>query len=95
MDAEVVQLVSLASRSYAFVYALRCRIDDATDIEQLKEDIERIEGEKAVNDKRMRMLMTRIDSLDPADRSYEHKLNELQRRLDDLYDRDAGLGDAL
>lgn len=95
VDAEVVQLVSLASRSDAFVDALRRRIDDATDIEQLKEDIERIEGEKAANDKRMRMLMTQIDSLDPADRSYERKFNDLQRRLDDLYDRDAGLSDAL
>ena len=95
VDAEVIQLVSLASRSDAFVDALRRRIDDATDIEQLKEDIERIEGEKAANDKRMRMLMTQIDSLDPADRSYERKFNDLQRRLDDLYDRDAGLSDAL
>lgn len=95
VDAEVVQLVSLASRSDAFVDALRRRIDDATDIEQLKEDIERIEGEKAANDKRMRMLMTQIDSLDTADRSYERKFNDLQRRLDDLYDRDAGLSDAL
>ena len=95
VDAEVVQLVSLASRSDAFVDALRRRIDDATDIEQLKDDIERIEGEKAANDKRMRMLMMQIDSLDPADRSYERKFNDLQRRLDDLYDRDAGLSDAL
>lgn len=95
VDAEVVQLVSLASRSDAFVDALRRRIDDATDIEQLKDDVERIEGEKAANDKRMRMLMTQIDSLDPADRSYERKFNDLQRRLDDLYDRDAGLSDAL
>lgn len=79
----------------AFVDALRRRIDDATDIEQLKDDVERIEGEKAVNDKRMRMLMTQIDSLDPSDRSYERKFNDLQRRLDDLYDRDAGLSDAL
>lgn len=87
--------MSLASRSDAFVDALRRRIDDATDIEQLRDDIERIEGEKAANDKRMRMLMTQIDSLDPADRSYERKFNDLQRRLDDLYDRDAGLSDAL
>ena len=63
---------------------------DATDIERLKDDVERIEGEKAANDKRMRMLMTQIDSLDPADRSYERKFNDLQRRLDALYDRDAG-----
>ena len=95
VDAEVVQLVSLASRSDAFVDALRRRIDDATDIEQLKDDVERIEGEKAANDKRMRMLMTQIDSLDPADRSYERKFNDLQRRLDDLYDRDAGFSEAL
>lgn len=39
VDAEVVQLVSLASLSDAFVDALYRRIDDATDIEQLKEDI--------------------------------------------------------
>ena len=43
----------------------------------------------------MRMLITQIDSLDPSDRSYERKFNDLQRRLDDLYDRDAGLSDAL
>lgn len=95
VDAEVVQLVSLASRSDAFVDALRRRIDDATDIEQLKEDIERIEGEKAANDKRMSMLITQIDSLDTADRSYERKFNDLQRRLDNLYERDAGFSDAL
>ena len=41
------------------------------------------------------MLITQIDSLDPSDRSYERKFNDLQRRLDDLYDRDAGLSDAL
>lgn len=50
---------------------------------------------KAANDKRMRMLMTQIDSLAPADRSYERKFNDLQRRLDDLYDRDAELSEAL
>lgn len=55
----------------------------------------RIEGEKAANDKRMCMLMTQIDSLDPTDRSYERKFNDLQRRLDDLYDRDAGFSEAM
>ena len=43
----------------------------------------------------MRMLMNQIDALDPADRSYERKFNDLQRRLDDLYDRDAGFQEAL
>ena len=48
-----------------------------------------------MNDKRMRMLMMQIDSLDHADRSYERKFNDLQRRLDDLYEQDAGFSEAL
>ena len=95
MDAEVVEMVKLASRSDAFVEALRRRINDETDVEQLREDAERIGREQAANDKRMRMLMNQIDALDPADRSYERKFSDLQRRLDDLYDRDAGFQEAL
>lgn len=59
------------------------------------EDAERIGREQAANDKRMRMLMNQIDALDPADRSYERKFSDLQRRLDDLYDRDADFQEAL
>ena len=95
VDAEVVEMVKLASRSDAFVEALRRRINDETDVEQLREDAERIGREQAANDKRMRMLMNQIDALDPADRSYERKFSDLQRRLDDLYDRDAGFQEAL
>ena len=95
VDAEVVEIVKLASRSDAFVEALRRRINDETDVEQLREDAERIGREQAANDKRMRMLMNQIDALDPADRSYERKFSDLQRRLDDLYDRDAGFQEAL
>ena len=69
VDAEVVEMVKLASRSDAFVEALRRRINDETDVEQLREDAERIGREQAANDKRMRMLMNQIDALDPADRS--------------------------
>ena len=95
VDAEVIEMVKLASRSDAFVEALRRRINDETDVEQLREDAERIGREQAANDKRMRMLMSQIDALDPADRSYERKFSDLQRRLDDLYDRDAGFQEAL
>ena len=95
VDAEVVEMVKLASRSDAFVEALRRRINDETDVEQLREDAEHIGREQAANDKRMRMLMNQIDALDPADRSYERKFSDLQRRLDDLYDRDAGFQEAL
>ena len=58
-------------------------------------DAQRFELTRYAENHDMRMLMTQIDSLDPADRSYERKFNDLQRRLDDLYDRDAGLSDAL
>ncbi len=58
-------------------------------------DTQRFELTRYAENHDMRMLMTQIDSLDPADRSYERKFNDLQRRLDDLYDRDAGLSDAL
>lgn len=84
VDAEVVEMVKLASRSDAFVEALRRRINDETDVEQLREDAERIGREQAANDKRMRMLMNQIDALDPADRSYERKFSDLQRLLDAL-----------
>ena len=72
VDAEVVQLVSLASRSDAFVDALRVALTTRR-TRAAEGRVERIEGEKAANDKRMRMLMTQIDSLDPSDRSYERK----------------------
>ena len=78
VDAEVIEMVKLASRSDAFVEALRRRINDETDVEQLREDAERIGREQAANDKRMRMLMNQIDALDPADRSYE----SAKRKLD-------------
>lgn len=94
VDAEVIEMVKLASRSDAFVEALRRRISDETDVEQLREDAERIGREQEANDKRMRMLMNQIDTLDPADRSYERKFSDLQRRLDDLYDRDASFQEA-
>lgn len=42
VDAEVIEMVKLASRSDAFVEALRRRINDETDVEQLREDAERI-----------------------------------------------------
>lgn len=61
------------------------------DIEKLEADVERIGKALDNNKAARRMLSRKLDSLDVSDRSYERKYEDMQARLDKLYDECADI----
>ena len=64
-------------------------------IEKLEADVERIGKALENNEAARRMLSRQLDALDASDRSYERKYEDMQSRLDRLYDEGADIEDAL
>ena len=70
---------------------MRDELDAAVDIEKLEADVERIGKALDNNKAARRMLSRKLDSLDVSDRSYERKYEDMQARLDKLYDEYADI----
>lgn len=74
---------------------MREELDAAVDIEKLEADVARIGKALENNSAARRMLSRQLDALDASDRSYERKYEDMQARLDKLYDESADIEDAL
>ena len=74
---------------------MREELDAAVDIEKLEADVARIGKALENNGAARRMLSRQLDALDASDRSYERKYEDMQARLDKLYDESADIEEAL
>lgn len=95
VDREVIEVISRAAHSAVFEERVREELDAAVDIEKLEADVERIGKALENNEAARRMLSRQLDALDASDRSYERKYEDMQSRLDRLYDEGADIEDAL
>lgn len=95
IDKEVIELVKRAAHSEVFYERLREELDDSTDIEKLEADVERIRKAIANNEAARRMLSRKLDALDAGDKNYERKYEDMQERLDRLYDECGEMDDEL
>ena len=95
IDREVIEVISRAAHSAVFEERVREELDAAVDIEKLEADVARIGKALENNSAARRMLSRQLDALDASDRSYERKYEDMQARLDKLYDESADIEDAL
>lgn len=95
IDREVIEVISRAAHSAVFEERVREELDAAVDIEKLEADVARIGKALENNGAARRMLSRQLDALDASDRSYERKYEDMQARLDKLYDESADIEDAL
>lgn len=86
IDREVIEVIARAAYSDVFEERVREGLDAAVDIEKLEADVERIGKALDNNKAARRMLSRKLDSLDASDRSYERKYEDMQARLDKLYE---------
>lgn len=91
IDREVIEVIARAAYSDIFEERVRDELDAAVDIEKLEADVERIGKALDNNKAARRMLSRKLDSLDVSDRSYERKYEDMQARLDKLYDECADI----
>lgn len=91
IDREVIEVIARAAYSDIFEERVRDELDAAVDIEKLEADMERIGKALDNNKAARRMLSRKLDSLDVSDRSYERKYEDMQARLDKLYDEYADI----
>lgn len=91
IDREVIEVIARAAYSDVFEERVRDELDAAVDIEKLEADVERIGKALDNNKAARRMLSRKLDSLDVSDRSYERKYEDMQARLDKLYDEYADI----
>ena len=91
IDREVIEVIARAAYSDTFEERVRDELDAAVDIEKLEADVERIGKALDNNKAARRMLSRKLDSLDVSDRSYERKYEDMQARLDKLYDECADI----
>lgn len=95
IDREVIEVISRAAHSAVFEERVREELDAAVDIEKLEADVARIGKALENNGAARRMLSRQLDALDASDRSYERKYEDMQARLDKLYDESADIEEAL
>lgn len=95
IDREVIEIIKAVSHSPVFEQRIREELDSAVDTEKLKADVERITKALASNEAARRMLSRQMDKLDAFDANYERKYEDMQTRLDDLYEEGGKTEDAL
>ncbi|EUB16455.1 recombinase [Shuttleworthella sp. MSX8B] len=95
VDSAVISAVKAVSRSKRFEERIRHELEESTDIKALEEELERMKKSLSDNESAIAMLSRQLDSLDASDRNYERKYDDMQRRLDSLYDANADKRDKL
>lgn len=95
VDSAVISAVKAASRSKRFEERIRRELEESTDLKVLEDELERMKKSLADNESAIVMLSRQLDSLDASDRNYERKYDDMQRRLDGLYDENADKRDKL
>lgn len=95
VDAAVISAVKAVSRSKRFEERIRKELEESTDIKALEDELERMKKSLSDNESAIAMLSRQLDSLDASDRNYERKYDDMQRRLDSLYDENADKRDKL
>ena len=87
----VVEVIRKVVRNERFADVLKGKIGGKVDTTEIEKEIENYEHQLKLANGSKRNLERQIDSLSIEDRHYERKLNDLQDRLNNMYDEIADL----
>ena len=87
IDSEVIEIIRKVSHSKVFAERIQGELSEAVDVDKLNSELESLKKTLNNNETARRMLAQQIDRLDSSDISYERKYDDMQLRLDSLYDQ--------
>lgn len=95
LNGKVVQIIRDMVAMEKFRDFIQDKLHEKVDVSALEEEREQIKGKllQVMGAKKKLVLM--LDKLDVNDRHYERKYQDMQERLDNLYDRISGLEEML
>ena len=95
LNAKVVQIIRDMVAMEKFRDFIQSKLQEKVDVSSLEEEREQVKGklQQVMGAKKKLVLM--LDKLDVNDRHYERKYQDMQERLDNLYDRISELEEML
>ena len=95
LNVEVVQIIRDMVAMEKFRDFIQSKLQEKVDVSSLEEEREQVKGklQQVMGAKKKLVLM--LDKLDVNDRHYERKYQDMQERLDNLYDRISELEEML
>ena len=95
LNEKVVQIIRDMVAMEKFRDFIQSKLQEKVDVSSLEEEREQVKGklQQVMGAKKKLVLM--LDKLDVNDRHYERKYQDMQERLDNLYDRISGLEEML
>ena len=87
MNRMVAAIISAMVNKPVFVNAIKEKIGTAIDTEDMEKELETLRGQLRQIIGTKNRLEKQMDSLDVADKHYDRKVLDLQRRYDEQYDR--------
>ena len=87
MNRMVAAIISAMVNKPVFVNAIKEKIGTAIDTEDMEKELETLRGQLRQIIGIKNRLEKQMDSLDVADKHYERKVLDLQRRYDEQYDK--------
>ena len=95
IDDAVFEIVSNLCTYPEFREAVNYSLQDQGTKEKLQDELDRQRKELRNDELELRRLGDRLDKLDVNDRHYDRKYNDMQERMDNLYDRISDAEDAI
>ena len=95
LNGEVVQIIRDMVAMEKFRDFIQDKLHEKVDVSSLEEERELVKGELVQVMGAKKKLVLMLDKLDVNDRHYERKYQDMQERLDNLYDRISGLEEML
>ncbi|MBM6743142.1 recombinase family protein [Drancourtella massiliensis] len=95
LNGEVVQIIRDMVAMEKFRDFIQDKLHEKVDVSALEEERELVKGELVQVMGAKKKLVLMLDKLDVNDRHYERKYQDMQERLDNLYDRISGLEEML
>lgn len=87
MDAIIEEAILDTVRGSDFRDYILSRVKDEVNTSSLEEELERMEEKLRQASGARNKLLTMMEKLDPSDRHYDRKMQDMQDRLDGLYDK--------
>ena len=95
LNVEVVQIIRDMVAMEKFRDFIQDKLHEKVDVSALEEEREQMKGRLLQVTGAKKKLVLMLDKLDVNDRHYERKYQDMQERLDNLYDRISGLEEML
>ena len=93
LDGEMKEILTKITAGESFKKFIIEKLKSEVDVTNLNEELEQTRTQIRRAEAAKEKLLDRMDHLDPEDRHYDRKMNDMQDRLDDLYDKISALSD--